>query len=191
MPSHSQRIIGVILVSVGLIILLARVFDIYVWLICWPVSLILVGVWLLFRPQLVLYGKPVTLHFLGDIKRIGNWKVKDEEIWLFVGDVEIDLSQADIPPGLTTIRIYGFVGEVELLAPQDVGVLVSSTAFLTDGKLWGMKQERFFSRLDKSNTIYKTAERKVLLDTYFFVTDLDVSQVNDFSSDQPMESSIG
>lgn len=179
MPRYSQRIIGIILLTLGLIFLIAVLFDVNFWMVCWPSLLILVGLWYLFRPSFILDSQPVTIKPFGDIKQYGTWKVADKEIWMFVGDVKLDLSRAEIPTGLTTIRIYGFVGDVDLLTTADIGVSVSANGFVTDAKLWGTKQERFLSGIQQLNPAYSTAEKQINLETYFFVLDLSVDQLKE------------
>lgn len=177
MRHRSQLILGGFLLFFGLIFLLANLLDLDIWMLCWPVVLILVGVWLLFRPNIVLGGVPLRIRVLGNVKRYGEWQVRDEEIWMFVGDVRLDLTRAQIPPGETRIRVVGFVGDVDLLAPRDVGVGVVSSAFLTDANLWGQKEDAFLTTVNRVSLGFESAERKVWLDTLFFVGDLDVDQV--------------
>jgi hypothetical protein len=43
------------------------------------------------------------------------------EFWLFFGDVKLDFTQAQLPPGETHIRINGLIGDVDVIAPTDVG----------------------------------------------------------------------
>ena len=184
MPTYSQRIIGVIILSLGLIVLLANLFDVNVWLVCFPVFLIAVGLWQLIRPSLRINGKPVATHLLGDIRRYGDWNVVDQEIWSFIGDVKLDLTQARIPPGKTTIRIYGFVGDVNLIAPADVGIAVSANGFVIDTKMWGTKQERIFGGINQVNSVYNTAECRLHLETYYFVSDVKVDQIREVENTQ-------
>jgi predicted membrane protein len=184
MPSYSQRIIGVILLSLGLIFLLANLFDVNVWLVCFPVFLIVAGLWQLIRPSLAINGKPITIRLLGDINRYGSWNVINQEIWVFVGDVKLDFTRAEIPPGQTTIRIYGFVGDVDLLTSEDVGVSISANGFVIDAKLWGIKQEKILSGVHRANSVYNTVERRLNLETYFFVMDLNADQVTEVVSAQ-------
>jgi len=119
------------------------------------------------------------LHFklLGDVHRAGDGQVRDEEIWLGVGDIDLDLTDADFPTGETTLRFFGFVSSVALLIPEDVGVSIASTGFLTDAKVLDRTQETFFATFRARSDSYEAAERKVRLELTFFVVDLKVKQV--------------
>jgi lia operon protein LiaF len=143
-----------------------------------------VGLWNLFLPNLRINGKPLIAHLFGDVKLSGDWNVIDQEIWNIIGDVKLDLTQARIPSGQTTIRVYGFIGEVYLLAPEQVGVSVSANGFVVDAKLWGTKQERILTGIQQVNTVYNSAERGLHLETYYFVSDIKVEQVREVISAQ-------
>ena len=177
MRNQGQLFIGIVLVLVGLMFLIGHLFDINVWAFCWPLGLILLGVWLLLRPQLVSSDTAVRQRLLGDIHRDGVWQVADEEIWIGVGDVDLDMTSADIPVGETRLRVFGFVGDVDVLVPAGVGVSVSSTAFVTDARVLGQKRDRFLAPLHLASEDYETAERKVRLETTFFVVGLKVKRV--------------
>jgi lia operon protein LiaF len=141
------------------------------WPYFWAVALILLGIWMIFRPRWVRGGTEVSFLLLGDHDRFGAWQVTDQEFWSFVGDIDLDMTHAEIPTGETTIRAFGFVGDVKLRLPEDVGFSVSSTAFLTSANLFGEKQDNLLVPYQISSANYETAERKIRLEaTYFVVT---------------------
>jgi lia operon protein LiaF len=176
MRNQGRVIIGLVLVGTGLVFLLGTVFRVNVWAFCWPVGLIAVGVWLLIRPSMVGPDTRVEQRVLGDIRRTGAWDVVEEEIWLGVGDVRLDMTAASVPTGETHIRVYGLVGDVDLIVPEGIGVSVSSWAFLTDGKVFGRNEQSFVTPLQATSDDYETADRKVYVETYFFVNDLTVKR---------------
>lgn len=177
MRNSGQLIFAVVIILIGLVLLLENLLDVDVWNLAWPVGIILLGVWVLLRPHLVSSDTAVRQKLLGDIRRRGEWQVADEEIWLVVGDVKMDMTSAEIPPGETRIRVMGFVAGVNLRVPADVGVALSSNAFFTDAKVLGRKRESFLSPLEVVSDNYETAERKIRLETNFFVADVKVRQV--------------
>lgn len=177
MRSQGQLVIGLGIIAIGVIILIGNVFDINLWGLCWPTALILLGLWLLLRPRMVREGAEVTLIPIGDVQRDENWDLEDEEFWVFVGDLDLDLARAEIPVGELNYRVYGFVGDVELIVPADVGVSVSSTAFVSTIKAFGDKQEHFLSPARVTSDNYDTAERRVRLEAYSFIGDVKVRQL--------------
>jgi lia operon protein LiaF len=168
---------GLVLILLGAVILVGNLTGINVWAVCWPSALILVGLWMVLRPRMIESGVALQQKILGDVTRRGEWQVRDEEIWLGVGNVELDMTQAQIPLGETKLRLYGFVNGVDLLVPETVGTLVRSTAFLTDADVLGHQENRFLGTFEARSSDYDTAEHKVWIEAAYFVVDLKVRRV--------------
>lgn len=174
MRNQGQILLGAVLVFFGLMYIISNVFHIDIGAICWPTALILLGVWLIWRPKLTLGGGAVNILPLCNIRRTGDWAVEPEEIWMFVGDIRLDFTQAEIPSGETAYRIFGFVGDINLVVPEDVHVSVSASAFLNDAKIFGNKQDTFLTTLQYNSPEDSTQNRSIRLETFFFVCDLDL-----------------
>jgi len=174
MQNRNQALSGAFLVLLGLGFLVANVLKISFWAICFPASLILIGVLLLLRPKLFGASVSSNWYLFGDVKRSGNWVVTDEEFWLLFGDTKLDFTQAQLPVGETTIRINGFIGDVDVVVPPDVGVAVSASGFIVDVRTPTDKIDRFLSLAGTTSPNYATAERKLHLNTIFFIGDIDV-----------------
>ncbi|MFC1878854.1 cell wall-active antibiotics response protein LiaF [Chloroflexota bacterium] len=170
-------IIGGLLIVFGLLALLSNFIQIDFGDICWPTILILIGIMLLVGPRLNRSDKNINIQPLADIKRRGQWVVEDEEIWLLVGDVKLDLSEADIPPGETKIRTMGFVGGIRLTLPADIGFEISSTAFLNELRTPDEKSSTFVSSVKRRSEGYQEASRKIRLDAVYFVADIRVKYI--------------
>jgi len=170
-------IFGLALIVLGLAILLGNLTGINAWAICWPSALILVGLWMVLRPQMIGSSIGLQQKILGDIKRGGEWEVREEELWLGVGDIELDMTQAQIPLGETKLRLFGFVNSIKVIVPETVGALVRSTAFLTDSDVFGRKEDRFLSTFEARTDDYDAAERKVQIEATYFVADLKVRRL--------------
>ncbi len=177
MKNQGQLLFGALLIFWGLVFLFGTLFRINVWAFCWPIGLILLGVWILLRALMIRPGTPVRVTPLGSVRRDGAWRVADEEFWIFVGDDDFDLTRADIPAGETTLRVLGFVGDVKMTVPQGVGVAVSSTAFVTDSNVLGQKEETFVMPYTFTSDDYASAERKVRLEAMYFVASIKVKRV--------------
>lgn len=175
MRYRGELFIGSILLIFGIISLVSNIFNIDFGAICWPVGLILVGLWLILRPRFLPPGIGYRLAPFGNARHAGSWKVEPEETWMFVGDIRYDLSQAILPAGETTLRVFAFVGDVKIKLPSDVGLSVTATALINDTKILGQKKGAFLSPIEYSTPGYVEAERKVRLETYFFILDLDVN----------------
>jgi uncharacterized protein DUF1707/cell wall-active antibiotic response 4TMS protein YvqF len=68
---------------------------------------------------------------LGSIERFGPWAVPPHlaarVLW---GNLELDLRDAQLSPGVTTIDVHVTMGNVELMVPPGVAVEVDAGAFL-------------------------------------------------------------
>jgi hypothetical protein len=169
-------LIGIVIISLGLMILVGNLFEVDIGLWCWPAGLILLGIWLVARPWLVGPDTALQARVLGPIRREGSWQVADEEIWLFVGDVRLDITQAEVPSGETAIRLFAFVGDVRLRVPEGVGVSVSSTAFITDARLFDQKRDGVLAPVRLASDSYEVAERKIHLEITCFIANIRAVQ---------------
>jgi hypothetical protein len=175
MQNRNQMVIGAFFILLGGAWFAASLLRISFWAICFPLGLILLGVLFLFvRPPLFGPSSESGAHFIGDIIRSGEWPVKNEEFWLFVGDVRLDMTRAQFPAGETTIYFNAFVADIDVLVPSDVAVSLSSTSFVTDAELNGQRVERFLSGVQMSTPDYASAERKLRLVMTCFVSDVNV-----------------
>jgi predicted membrane protein len=176
MRNTGQILIGALIIVAGLLSLFAAVFHIDLGLVCWPTALILLGVWFLVRPHLISRDTAFRVALFGPIRQDGAWQVTDQEIWLFVGDVRLDLSQAEVPERETRIRIFGLVSDVRLTVPDDVGVSVSSLAVVSEFRLLGEKREQLLTPLTASSPSYDAAGRKIRIETLGLVSEVKVEQ---------------
>jgi lia operon protein LiaF len=174
MRNQGQILIGALILAAGLIFLLGALFDVDIGVFCFPLALILIGVGILLRPRLA--GPDTALRFtlFGPVRYGGSWQVSNQEIWMVVGDVRLDLTQAEIPPGETLIRFFGFVGDIRLVVPEGVGVAVSSLAFFTEARMLGQKHEGVLTPLRLASDGYEGAERQIRLETTAFVAEFKV-----------------
>lgn len=168
--------IGVIVVVIGAILLAGEIFHINIGAFLFPLFLVGLGVWLIMRPRMLGPQGQVHARLLGDIVRSGSWQVIPEEIWLIIGDVHLDLTDAQVPEGETILTFYGFVNDIKLTVPEGVGVGVHCSAFVSDVKMYGDKETAIFMPLDRITDDYASCSRKVLLRTNHFIVDLKIKR---------------
>lgn len=177
MGVNRQLIIGGLILIVGLLLLLGTVFNLNLGAICWPSVLILLGIWMLARPRMTAPGPGLKVLFLGDIRRSGDWQLANEDFLTFIGDIRLDMTTAKIPEGETRLGIYGFIGDITLTIPEQVGVAVSSMGFVSNARLWTGKRESFLLPIDQVSEGYTEAQSKVRIETYCFISELKVKRV--------------
>ena len=176
MQNRSQALIGGFLLLLGIGFLLANLLQISLWAFCFPLGLILIGALLLMRPRVFDTSQASSWYLFGPVKRGSGWTPADEEFWLFIGDTKLDLTQAQLPLGETKIRINGLIGDVDVIAPADVGVAVYASGVFVDLRTPTDKTDKFLSPAESVSLNYATAERKLRLSTTFVIGDIDVIQ---------------
>jgi predicted membrane protein len=172
MRNKVQIVFGGTVLLIGVIIILGVLFDINLWAICLPIGLILIGVWILVRPRFLPDDSDLNIRIFGDVRRKGSWSVTDQENWLFIGDIRYDMTSAQIPDGETNMRVIAFIGDIRLKVPADVGVKLSSMAFLNETRIEGKKRDNFLVPVDYQSESYDTAVRKISLETVCFIGDI-------------------
>ncbi len=174
MHNKWQIIIGLAIILVGLFSLVGVLFDVDLGPFCFAFLLIAAGIALLLRPQLFTEGQ---LKLLGSVRRYGAWTVADESFYVGVGDVKLDLTEADIPPGETTLRIFLLIGDVRVNVPDSAGVSLSSMGLVADIKALGRKGDFVLTPLDLTSDNYQAAEHRVRLETLTFVGSLRIKHL--------------
>jgi lia operon protein LiaF len=170
-----QIITGLILVLLGVLSLVGQVFpDLRIGRFLGPLILIGLGVYLILRPRIA--GRDVHVHVpvLGDISNVGSWEVTRHEYWWFVGSNRLDFTEALFPQGEAVVRIFGFVNDIKIILPDDVGLWVEGTSFITNLNGLEGKQEKFLSPLDEQSSNYSTAEKRVRVQSVGFVSEIKV-----------------
>lgn len=165
---------GVVVIVIGALSLISALTGFNVWGLICPVGLILVGVALIIRTRRISPETDFSAKLIGDIRRRDGETVKNQEIWLGIADVDLFLRDADIPAGETKFRLIGFVGDIDLRIPEDIGLSISSLAFVTDAKVLGGKTSSIVTPYEYISPRYAEATRKIRLECLFFVADLKV-----------------
>ena len=176
MRNRSLVVIGAAIVVYGLVLLLGAIFHIDVGKLCLPAILIVVGIYIIARPALVGPNTPWHVSLFGPVRRGSDWPGKDEEIWFLIGDVRLDLSQAQIPAGETQVRIMSFIGDVRLRIPAGVGVSIESTALISNVRAFGKKHESLVAPAHVASEGYEAAERRIRLELFSFISEARVEQ---------------
>ena len=178
MQNRNQLLIGSFFVLLGGAWLAASLLRISFWAVCFPLGLILLGVlFLAARPPLFGPTSEGGAHFVGDIVRSGEWPVKNEEFWMFAGDVRLDMTSAQFPSGETTLYVNAFVADVDVSVPANVAVSLSCTSFVASVELNGQRVQRFLSSVQMTTPDYASAERRLRLVTTCFAGDVSVKTV--------------
>ena len=171
-----QVIFGILLVVMGIFALVDAIFDVNLWRFLSPLLLIGLGVLLILRPRMAGSDVQVQMPMLGDIRKKGAWEATRHEFWWLVGSTYLDFTDVIFPEGEAVINIFGLVSDVKIILPDDVGLHVGATAFVTEYKSPEGRREQFLSTLDHQTQNYLTADKRVRLHTLGFVSEIKVKR---------------
>jgi predicted membrane protein len=167
--------IAILIILAGVALLIGNLFNIDVGAFCFPIGLILIGVFVLLRPRMVGPDTKSHVVLIGDLERSGPGALENEEFWSFVIDASYDLTKYDVPAGETLIRGVAFVSDVEIFVPVDVGLALDLSSFVTSLKLESRDEETtILSPLNWRSDGYKGMERRVRFELTQFVGDVKV-----------------
>ena len=173
MRNRGMVYIALLIIAAGVILLVGNLFDLNLGAFCFPVGLILLGLFFLLRPRAVAPGTRSSTVLIGDFDRAGPGELAAEEYFGFIIDANYDLTKYDIPAGETIIRGFSFIGDVEIFAPADVGVEINGASFVTTLKQAGEAEETsILAPLNWKSDGYKMAERRVRFDLTQFIGDI-------------------
>jgi len=166
--------VGIIIVVIGVFLLVDELFHINVGAFLCPAFLVGLGIWLILRPRMLGPQGQVQTRILGDIIRSGAWQVNPEEIWLAIGDIHLDLSEAQVPEGETIITVFGFVNDIKLTVPEGIGIGLHCSAIVSEASMYGERESAIFMPLDRNSDDFATCTRKILIRANNFVVDIKV-----------------
>jgi len=164
---------GLALIGLGAIFLAGTFLQISVFRFLWPLSFIVVGIWLLL-PKEQHDVETAVNGFINDINRNGEWTVSDTSFSAFISDIKLDMTQALIPKGETKLYVSGFIGDIKLRVPEDVAVKVTTSSFIGDIKVLGESRSGFLAPFEVGSTNYKMAERQIHIEASHFISDIKV-----------------
>lgn len=173
-----QIILGIVLIVFGVFSLVETAFKIDLWRYLWPLVLVGLGLLLILRPRIAGSNVHVEMPLLGEFRRTGAWEATKHEIWWVVGTTYLDFTEAVFPEGDATIRVYGFVAEVKITLPEEVGLAVGASSFVTELKSPEGTEERIMNSIEYQSPNYLEAEKRVNLQTVAFVSEIQVKRLS-------------
>ena len=170
-----ELIVGGSVLALGLISLASVLFKINFWRFIWPLLIIGLGAAIILRPKYLDQDFKSNFRFLGEYRRKGVWLVENQEHWAFINDLKLNLTEAVIPAGeVPTLRFIGFVSDLKVVVPADLGLDVHLSAFVTELNGIGSKSSFIMSSVDRKNEVYDSAEKKVKIEVLSFVGTIKV-----------------
>jgi lia operon protein LiaF len=170
---QGRQVFALILIAFGALLLIGTIFNIDTGRLFWPLLLVIAGLVLILRPQAV-FSPGVKYQAIGETDRYGEWDAVDEDIRVFVGDVNLDYEDAHLPDGETRLRVRAFVSDVDLRIPEEVGVRLVSAAFVTSANVNGDKRDYVMSEMRYESDNYAAAAKQLNIQINAFVDELSL-----------------
>lgn len=99
---------------------------------------------------------------LGDVKfKKQNWAVEPIDLYNMAGDYFIDFSKGFIPEKETPVKVRGWVGDVKMLVPEGVPVMVSATVNVGDVRVFDYSPDQIRHAVTYKSENYDEAVRKL------------------------------
>ena len=171
MKKNFPNILGIFLVTLGVLSIFRQITGIDIWKFIFPLLLVLLGLFMIFKPKINSQSKESTIRFLGEIYKDGQWNVQSQEIWLFIGDLKLDFRNALVPDGISEIHIFGFVQDLRIIEAQNVGISLHTNAFISDYRIFDQKKEAIFSNFDYKNLAYDQSGKKIDIICWAFINE--------------------
>lgn len=177
MQNSSRTTVAIVLIGVGALFLTGNILGFNAWRMLWPAMLIGAGLWVITRQGKANPELPNADQWVGEVRHRETGMANSKQFWLGAGDVDIDLTGATFPAGVTTYRVSGLVADVDVKVPAHVGVRASFSGVAGDLTLDKQNADIVFGTgvLDSAN--YASAERKLHLDASHIAGDITVHHV--------------
>jgi len=134
---------GLLLILVGAMFLAWELgyLEVDVWRKVWPAALIVLGLWIIFRPSGRSHDTgpaapapgddiDVTAVFSGAKRRIESQIFKGGEITAVFGGADLDLRNAGLEGGRATVEATAIFGGVDIIVPRNWKVVMDGTPIL-------------------------------------------------------------
>lgn len=164
------------LILFGALFLAGNILHFDLGAVFWPLVLILLGITLIFRPEIVNPGEAV-FAFAGDWTVDGDWDLKNNELRAFAMDLTIDLREIELPDEETVFRFSGFAGDIKVFAPEGIGLTLGTSTFVTETNINGEKTDHVFTGMNYESEGYQESRKKFRMEIYAFAVEIDIINI--------------
>jgi lia operon protein LiaF len=162
---------GYIMVGIGVILVFSHFFTIII-----IVVLLSLGLYYLKTKQ--VQWKGAYLQKLKIIESIQwnkrPWSLHPMSIWNIIGEIKLDLALAIWEEPEVTIVLQGVIGDIDIIVPENVGILLTSTVVFGQIEVELEKEAGLLNKITWQSPNYHTCTNKVKLIVSYIVADVDV-----------------
>jgi len=179
---------GILLIVIGFLALLDSLEVIRFWPTLgklWPLILVALGIWLLFRRSYFFSGEKVYVKegkkyskAFGDLKiDAANMDPHGLDAEMGFGDIELNLTKASFSDRENIINLGLGFGDIKVWVPSEVKVSATGTCGAGDVDLLGKHADGIGNRVDYEDEGYETAQRKLKIIAKLGFGDIRISRV--------------
>jgi len=110
----------------------------------------------------------------GHIRSADGWSVEDGVLRTVFGDIDLDLRDADLPLGETTLTLLCWVGAIRLRVPHGVGLEVEAQSFIGTVDVLGRREEGLVRDILVRTDDYEEQERRLHVRISTVIGELEV-----------------
>jgi lia operon protein LiaF len=115
---------------------------------------------------------------IGDVNfKKQNWAVEPIDLYNMVGDYFIDFSKGFIPERETPVKVKGWIGEVRMIIPEDVPVMISAAVSVGEVKVFDHAPEKIRHAVTYKSDNYDEAVRKLNITVELKVGSIRIDRV--------------
>lgn len=103
---------------------------------------------------------------------MSGWAVDDAVVSTVLGDISLDLRQADLPEGETQLTLLCWLGTIQVRVPRDVGVDVTAQAIVGTVDILGRREEGVVRDIHVRSDAYEAQPRRLQMRLSTFVGEL-------------------
>lgn len=171
MRKNISNFLGLLLIFIGITAIIHRITGFNLWNYLFPTLLVLIGLFLIFKPKFITGTGASTIQFIGEIEKTSHWIVQSQEMWMFVGDIKLDFREAQIPDGLSELHIFGFVNDIRIIQTPNAAFAYKTNAIISDNRINNQKNETFLNTFEVQDPNFDTSLKKVKIQSWAFVNE--------------------
>jgi lia operon protein LiaF len=162
---------GYILVAIGVVMIIGHFFVAIV-----AVILLSFGLYYLKTRQVHWKGayvqKQKIIESIQWNKRA--WSLQPMSLWNIIGEIKLDLGLAIWEEPEVTIILQGVIGDIDVIVPENVGILVTSSVIFGQIEIEMEKDAGVLNKMIWQSPNYHTSTNKVKLFVSYIIADVDV-----------------
>lgn len=102
------------------------------------------------------------------------WVLRSMSLWNLIGEVNMDFTLAMPEEQESTVVLQGMIGDIDMIVPDEMGVMVQSSVFFGQLEVGREKEAGVLNRIVWQSPNYETSEYRVKIIVSYLVGDIDI-----------------